>query len=115
MAVAKKDNQEIIDNELHSRAVKEYNFDMQLHAEVRKVTLESGTIPAEQTNDGKPFEWAHLIVAVDTDDLDRVYLQDDNEANEKLYKRGQVGTFTLNLTGIPKCTKVRIRRFVVDN
>lgn len=91
-----------------------YNFDTYVHAEVRKCEVVEREFEAP---DGKIIKSKYLDLTLDDDDCNRFFLKDKIIDNQALYKRGAVGTFTLQIHVEDKFrgrTSVNVKKFVPD-
>lgn len=68
---------------------------LNIHGEVRKVEEYTNTF---KDKDGNSRETKAIILKVDDDDEERIELIDKSSDNLTKYKKGQTGTFILNMT-----------------
>lgn len=81
------------------------------NCEIRKVERVPGSFIGKN---GKEIDTTHLIVQIDDEEMNRIYLKDKCLANEENYKRGMIGDAELLINvedGFGGKTTVLLRRF----
>lgn len=93
-------------------------FDVKFHGEVRKVVHETSTF---DDKNGNPQTYHHLLLSIDDDEENRVYLKDSHLEDSVLYAKGVTGTFILTVEmqigfykNVKAGTKVTVKNFIPD-